>query len=274
LFYKLRYKRSTYFLIAICIVTGLLLYPSVFGSCNGSNIPTVAQYTLTIYSAITMPVNENTLVGADTYREGGRVTVRASTETSWLSVEWTVDISTMPVNENTFVGAGMYKEGSKINIRASAETGWEFIEWTGDIETIANRFSSNTDIVMNGNYEITAHFTYPEIAHSISNVVFNPEPPAQLSFGEKVKVSFDYKTNDKIAVYIFIDPFTNGSITSEYLLNGRRLYHPWQSKGEVDFTFTLQTDPVVVDQMRFRIMNIYETDVLYEIFVPVNYTFK
>jgi len=247
---------------------------SVFGSCNGSNIPTVAQYTLTIYSDITMPVYVNTLIGDDIYRKGSEVNIRASTENVWDSVTWTVDMSTMPINESTFLGEGMYKEGSRINISASAGTGWEFIEWTGDIDTVTSRFSSNTDIAMNGNYEIVAHFTYPIITHNISNVVFNIEQPAKLSYGEQVEISFNYKTNDKTAVYIFIHPFSNGSITPGYLFSGNRIYHPWQCNGEVVFTVRLQPSQVVVDQIRFQIMNIVQTKILCEIFIPVRYIFS
>ena len=272
--YKPRIKKSNYLLVTTSIITVLITYLSVFGSCNRSNIPIVTQYTLTIYSDISMPVDENILISDDILRKGSEVNIRASTEIGWDSVTWTVDMSTMSINESTFLGMGKYKEGSAINISASAATGWDFIEWTGDIETINNRFSSNTDIVMNGNYEITAHFNYPIITHSISNVVFSPETPARLSFGEKVKVSFDYQTNDKIAAYIFMHPFTNGSITSEYLFSGGRIYHPWQRKGEVNFTIKPQVQPVVIDQIRFRIMNIYQTEILNEIFVPVSYTFQ
>ncbi len=219
--------------IKACIVISILICLIVFNNCSASKKNYFTQYTLTIYS--------------DT---------------------------TMPVNENTFVGAGIYNAGTKVNIRANPELGWDFVEWTGDIETVVSRFSSNTDIVMKSNYEIKAHFTYPVIIHNISNVVFDPETPNQLNFGEKVKISFDYCTNDKTAVYIFIHPFSGGNILSNYLFDGGRIYHPWQSKGEVGFTFKLQPDIVIVDQLRFRIMNIVQTEIIYEFFVPINYTFQ
>ena len=69
--------------------------------------------------------------------------------------------TTMAVGDNTITGTGIYDEGSVVNIRANPETGWEFIEWTGNIVTVTNRFLNNTEIVMNGDYDITAHFTYP-----------------------------------------------------------------------------------------------------------------
>jgi len=235
LIYKPRFKRSHIhpLKIAINIIITTLISLSVLGSCGRSDVPPIAQYTLTIH--------------LDT---------------------------TMVVGENTIIGTGIYNEGSVVNIRANPETGWEFIEWTGDIGTITNRFSNNTDIVMNGNYEITAHFTYPVITHSISNVALNPQWPATLNYGERVKIEFNYATNDKTAVYVFMHPFSNGSITPGYLSNGERIYHPWQNRGEVDFTVRLQSGQVVVDQIRLQIVNVIQSKILYEIYIPVSYTFQ
>jgi len=89
-----------------------------------------------------------------------------------------------------------------------------------------------------------------------------------------VEISFNYETNDKTAVYIFVHPFTNGSITPGYLFGGRRIYHPWQNKGEISFTISSQPKQITVDQIRFQIMNIVQTKILYEIFIPVSYTFQ
>jgi hypothetical protein len=233
--YKPRFRRSHIhrLLIAINIIIGILISLSVLGSCGGSGVPSITQYTLTVH--------------LDT---------------------------TMAIGDNTIIGAGIYDEGSVVNIRANPETGWEFIEWTGNIVTVTNRFLNNTDIVMNGDYDITAHFTYPVITHTISNVVFNPQWPATLNYGERVRIGFDYSTNDKSAVYVFMHPFLNGSVTPGYLYSGTNFYHPWEHKGEIDFTISLQSGQVVVDQIRFQIMNVIQTKILYEVFVPVSYTFQ
>jgi len=193
------------------------------------------------------------------------------------TVRYTLTIhvnATMPVSENTITGAGVYNEGSLVNIRTSPDPGWDFVEWTGDIDTVMSRFSSNTYIVMNGNYDITANFFYPVISHRISNVVFNPAWPATLSYGERVKIIFDFETNDKTAVYIFIRPLSNGVLAPGYLSGGSVFYNPWQHKGEVDFTLSIQPGQIIVDQIRFQIMNIIQTKILYETLIPVSYTFQ
>ena len=182
--------------------------------------------------------------------------------------------TTMAVGDNTITGTGIYDEGSAVNIRANPDLGWEFVEWTGDIGTITNRFSNNTDIVINGNYDIIANFTYPIITHTISNVVFNPQWPATLNYGERVQIVFDYSTNDKTAVYVFTHPFSNGSLAPGYLSGGTVFYKPWQHRGESDFTISLQLGQVIVDQIRLQIVNVIQSKILYEIFIPVSYTFQ
>ena len=233
--YKLRLSKLLvlFMFSAVIIILGTIVSLSMLGSCGGSDVPPVAQYTLTMH--------------LDT---------------------------TMPVSENTIIGAGIYDEGSVINIRANPELGWEFVEWTGDIGTVISRFSNNTDIVMNGDYDITAHFTYPVITHNISNVVFNPQWPATLNYGEWVKIMFDYLNNDKTAVYIFARPFSNGSLAPGYLSGGTVFYNPWQRRGESDFTISLQPGQVIIDQIRFQIMNVIQSKILYETFIPVSYTFQ
>jgi hypothetical protein len=233
--HKLRLKklRTLLILIAVIIIIGTIISISVLGSCGGSGVPPVTQYTLTIHLE-----------------------------------------TTMAVGDNTITGAGIYDEGSVVNIRANPETGWEFIEWTGNIVTVTNRFLNNTEIVMNGDYDITAHFTYPVITHTISNMVINPQWPATLNYGERVKIEFDYSTNDKTAVYVFARPFSNGSLAPGYLSSGINFYKPWQHKGECDFTISLQPGQVIVDQIRFQIVNVIQSKILYEIFIPVSYTFQ
>ncbi len=192
---------------------------------------------------------------------------------TWYTLTMQLD-TTMPVGQDTLSGAGAYREGSKVNIRANPELGWEFTGWTGDIGTVTNPILGNTEIVMNGNYNITAHFASLSITHSISGVVLEPQWPATLNYGERVKIGFDYSTNDTIAVYIFMHPLTNGTITPAYLSSGKSFYQPWQHKGESEFTVSAQAGQVVVDQLRFQIINIYQSEIIYEIFVPVSYTFQ
>ncbi len=54
-------------------------------------------------------------------------------------------------------GTHHYPEG-EVDISATASQGWEFKEWTGDTATIDNPLSSDTQITMKDDYEITAVF--------------------------------------------------------------------------------------------------------------------
>ena len=232
--YKPRFNRSHIpsLLVAIIII-GTLISLSVLGSCSRPSVPPVTQRTLTIH--------------LDT---------------------------TMPVGDNTIIGAGIYDEGSVVNIRANPDLGWEFVEWTGDIGTVTNRFSNNTDIVMNGNYDITPHFTYPVITHSIANVALNPQWPATLNYGEWVTLEFNYFIDERFPVYITPRPFSNGALAPGYLASGSNQYDSFRGKGESNFTINLQPSQVIVDQIRFQIAPLHEGAILYEFFIPVSYTFQ
>ncbi|MGI6595697.1 MAG: InlB B-repeat-containing protein [Candidatus Ratteibacteria bacterium] len=57
-------------------------------------------------------------------------------------------------------GAGTYQYdyGTVVPIKAVANTGYHFVAWTGDTGKIANVYSAETTITMEGNYSITATF--------------------------------------------------------------------------------------------------------------------
>jgi len=52
----------------------------------------------------------------------------------------------------------IYEEGTVVNLVAKPASGYEFARWTGDVDTIANVNAASTNITMNGNYYICAHF--------------------------------------------------------------------------------------------------------------------
>jgi len=51
-----------------------------------------------------------------------------------------------------------YDEGTVVDLMAEAEEGYRFVKWTGDVGTIADVNVAATNIVMNGDYSITANF--------------------------------------------------------------------------------------------------------------------
>ena len=172
-------------------------------------------------------------------------------------------------------GADAYDEGTAVSISADPDADWEFVEWTGDIDTISDRLSSNTTIVIDGDYTITARFRLQVIIPTnISNVVFNPSWPATLDYGERVTIEFDYFIDERFPVYITPRPISNGALAPGYLASGSNQYDSFRGKGESDFTINLQPGQVIVDQIRFQIAPLHEGAVLYEFFIPVSYTFQ
>jgi len=175
----------------------------------------------------------------------------------------------------TPAGADTYDEGTVVSISANPDTEWEFIEWTGGINTISDRLSSSTTIVMDGDYAITARFRLQVITPTnISNVVFNPQRPATLNYGEWVTLEFNYFIDERFPVYITPRPFSNGALAPGYLASGSNQYNSFRGKGESNFTINLQPGQVIVDQIRFQIAPLHEGAILYEFFIPVSYTFQ
>ena len=187
----------------------------------------------------------------------------------------------------TISGYGTYDEGTVASIRASADAKWEFVEWTGDIDTVSNYLSSGTTVLIDGDYMITANFSLRDITpHTVYNIVLNPQWPATLYYGEWIKINYDYivefnflsDSGSDVAIvpdaHILARPFSNGALAPGYLVRGYNFLRPWDYEGESEFTINSQPGQVVVDQIRFQIMNADKTQIFHEFFVPVIYTFQ
>ncbi len=107
--------------------------------------------------------------------------------------------------------------------------------------------------------------------NSISNIRFSPTSAAKLNLNQRVKVTFDYSTNEKKGVYIFARPMTRGSLSPNYAAHPSKLY-PY-GKGKGDGFFTITKGMVLVNAVRFRMMNKAQTKVLFEKIVRVRYQF-
>ena len=55
-------------------------------------------------------------------------------------------------------GRFIYEEGTVVNLVAKPASSYEFARWTGDVDTVANVDAASTNITMNDNYYICAHF--------------------------------------------------------------------------------------------------------------------
>ncbi len=99
-----------------------------------------------------------------------------------------------------------------------------------------------------------------------------PSTPADLAFNERVEISFNYTTDQAGGVRIFARPFTNGSLTPNYAASGSTLY-PVGNGSETSAYFTIKSGEVTVDQIRFRMTNADQSQVLLEFFRAVQYQF-
>ena len=118
---------------------------------------------------------------------------------------------------------------------------------------------------------------------SISNIVFSPPSPSNLTYGDNVEITYDYSTNFPYDFSIMVEPYTDGSLSENSDSVGTFLHpkaggehgsiitrvgHGWvsiDSKG--------QTGSSIVDQIHFLITDEDDIALLYEIFADVNYTF-
>jgi preprotein translocase subunit YajC len=55
-------------------------------------------------------------------------------------------------------GASTHDAGMVVALVATPDTGHQFVNWTGDVDTITDADAAATNITMNGNYSVTAHF--------------------------------------------------------------------------------------------------------------------
>jgi len=55
-------------------------------------------------------------------------------------------------------GVFTYDEGTVVGLVAEADEGYRFVEWTGDVEDIIDVYAAETNIIVNGDYSITANF--------------------------------------------------------------------------------------------------------------------
>lgn len=103
------------------------------------------------------------------------------------------------------------------------------------------------------------------------NILLCPAAPARLEHGERVNIKWDYFNDEGLETRVFVRPFTNGALSPGYGASGSPLY-PIGSGSATDF-FTINAGNVVVDQLRFQVMNADQSSILAEYFIPVQYTF-
>ena len=86
-----------------------------------------------------------------------------------LTINSTIGGNVTTPGEGTF---GPYDHGTVVNLTATPDTDYAFLEWSGNVSTIGDVNSSNTNITMNGNYSIMAHFGLHNISASPVSLTF------------------------------------------------------------------------------------------------------
>lgn len=106
-----------------------------------------------------------------------------------------------------------------------------------------------------------------------------PSSPASLKYfqsdpNDRVKISYKYNVIEKEGVRIFVQPYTNGSISPGFLYTTSPLF---TDSGTRDAWITVKDeneDTVKVDQLKLAITNSDATTVISEEFIDVDFTFS
>lgn len=100
--------------------------------------------------------------------------------------------------------------------------------------------------------------------HGIFNLQMNHNQYDRLPYGENLAIDFDYVADDPAGCRIYARPFTNGSMTPNYSAGGSADLPP---SGSYSQHFSFSGDADVTD-IRFQIVALDNTTLLYEFFVP------
>ncbi len=96
--------------------------------------------------------------------QGLNITLEPSETRYRLTISSTQGGRVITPGEGTF----LYNSDEVVDIVAMADEHYHFVEWTGDVATIADVYSSSTNITMNGDYSIAAKFELDEGWYSLA----------------------------------------------------------------------------------------------------------
>ncbi len=108
-------------------------------------------------------------------------------------------------------------------------------------------------------------------AEYLGNVTFDQPIPSFLPHGVQVNVSIDYKIDVPEGRRVYVIPYTNGSPTPHYAVNGSPVYP--QGTGTATGYFRITQGTAVVDEVRVYTRDPDFTETPLEMFVPVVYRY-
>jgi hypothetical protein len=109
-------------------------------------------------------------------------------------------------------------------------------------------------------------------AHLVTNIALTPDTPNILAFGQSVNITFDYTTTEAGGVLIFARPMTGDKLTPHYVAHASPIYPVGTGTGSGSFSIT--SGNVTVNKIRFRIYNADQSQLLFQIAIPVHYKFR
>ncbi len=104
--------------------------------------------------------------------------------------------------------------------------------------------------------------------HGIMNIEYSHGLPSYLGNSQDLVINFDYRTTEP-EVLIYARPFTDGSLTPGYSASGSVIHAGPTGSGDQEFTFNSGLKDV--DEIRFQMKTVDQTQVLLEFFVPVDF---
>ncbi|HKP13102.1 MAG TPA: hypothetical protein VJZ91_13375 [Blastocatellia bacterium] len=108
--------------------------------------------------------------------------------------------------------------------------------------------------------------------NSVTKLTLSPSDPNVLVNGDKVTIHFSYTTTQPGGVRIFARPFVGNSAAPGYAASGAQVSPTGSGTGTQDFTIT--TGNVTVNRIRIQMFNSAQSQLLFEVFVPVSYEFR
>ncbi|GAB4522354.1 MAG: hypothetical protein Fur0018_03980 [Anaerolineales bacterium] len=118
---------------------------------------------------------------------------------------------------------------------------------------------------------LPVYYLFTNASNVVTNFSLTPDSPNVLHFNDHASMTFDYTTNNKAGVYIWVRPFKNGSLAPNYAAHGSPLYPVGSGRGNGYFTIT--SNSIVVDQMRVQMWDSTQSTLLFEAFLPLYYRF-
>jgi len=109
------------------------------------------------------------------------------------------------------------------------------------------------------------------VAQTISITGIYPDSPSSLTFNQKVTINFNYSLRNQNAIQIFMRPVTSGKLTPNYSASGSPLY---RGKGTGTASFTVTAGNIEIDQIRVQVLSSPQNRLIFEFYVPVDFTYS